>query len=444
MRAIHPSEKDEKNITAETEAETGVRRSVGSGRRIGLVGAIAIVVVAATSIVLLKGRFSGSQRVGQPVPAPRTVAADPASGSDAAGMVPTHDSLTIAPDALANSGLKVEVVGGQPGSGNGSITSTGVVRPNTYHESPAISLLTGLVREVNVELGQHVEKDQQIALIFSDELGSAQTRYLVALAMLDEHHKHHRRTTELVEVGGASREELEQATTKLRSSELEVAALRQRLVLLGLSTQRINGLRPSTPPNSSLALVAPISGTVISRSINPGEIVQANTVVLRVADLSSVWVVAQVYEKDLASTRVGSVARVTSSAYPDRILTGKITYVDPSLDQATRTAQVRIEMANPGQRLKIGMFVDVAFALNRKSANTVPVVPAIAVQNINNRQVVFVATDTSGVFQIRYVRVGPESNGRVTVLEGLTPGERVVTEGSFLLRAEWVKVHSGS
>ena len=441
MRAIHSSEKDEKNITAETEAETGgVRRSVSSRRRIALVGAIAIVVVvAATSIILLKGKFSGSRRAGEPVPAPRNQVSDPV----AVGTDPSHDSLTIAPDALANSGLKVEVVSSQPGSGNGSITSTGVVKPNSYHESPAISLLTGLVREVNVELGQRVEKDQQIALIFSDELGSAQTRYLVALAMLEEHNKHHQRTISLVEVGGASREELEQATTKLRSTELEVAALRQRLVLLGFSSERINSLRPSLPANSSFALVAPISGTVISRSINPGEIVQANTEVLRVADLSTVWVVAQVYEKDLASTRVGSVARVTSAAYPDRILTGKISYVDASLDPATRTAQVRIEMANPGQRLKIGMYVDVAFAFTRTAANTVPVVPSIAVQNINNRQVVFLETGTSGVFELRYVRVGTETNGLVMVLEGLTPGERVVTEGSFLLRAEWLKLHPG-
>ena len=456
MSEVGSSVEEKENRVFETSAEAGVTveehqpelvgtRSLASRRRrIQLVGAIAVlVVVVATGLFLLKGQFLGSHRAGQPVPAPRTVATDQSTVAGGVGMDATHDSITLTSEALANAALKVEIVSSQPGSGNGSITSTGVVKANSYHESPAISLLTGLVREVNVELGQHVQKDQQIALIFSDELGSAQTRYLVAVAMLDEHNKHHQRTINLVEVGGASREELEQATTKLRSTELEVAALRQRLVLLGLSSERINSLRPSLPANSSLALVAPISGTVISRSINPGEIVQANTEVLRVADLSTVWVVAQVYEKDLASTRVGGVARVTSSAYPDRILTGKISYVDPSLDPATRTAQVRIEMANPGQRLKIGMYVDVAFALTRTAANTVPVVPAIAVQNMNNRQVVFLATGTSGVFELRYVTVGTETNGRVTVLEGLTPGERVVTEGSFLLRAEWLKLHPG-
>lgn len=456
MSEVGSSVEEKENRVFETSAEAGViveehqpelvgaRSEASSRRRIKLIGAIAVLVlVVATGLVLFKGQFLGSHRAGQPVPAPRTVATDQSSGAGGVGMDATHEAITLTAEVLSNTGIKVELVTSQPGSGNGATTSTGVVKANTYHESPVISLLTGIVREVNVEPGQHLKKDQQVALIFSDELGSAQTRYLVALAMLDEHNKHHRRTISLVDVGGASREELEQATTKLRSTELEVASLRQRLVLLGLSAERINSLKPSQPVSSSVALVAPISGTVVSRSINPGEIVQANTEILRVADLSSVWVVAQVYEKDLSSIRIGSFARVTSSAYPDRLLRGKITYVDPSLDPATRTAQVRIEMANPGQKLKIGMYVDVAFASVGTSGNTVPVVSAIAVQTINNRQVVFLATGTPGVFQLRDVRVGAESNGRVAVLEGLTPGERVVTEGSFLLRAEWLKLHPG-
>ena len=441
-------EKDKPGVTS--EAHRGVTDRMHSGtagpRRNQLVALIAILaVVVATVLVLSVWKFRSSRGAGQPVPAPRTVATNQPSGSSEIGMDASHGAtIAIAPEALASSGIKFELVRNEPASGNVATTSTGVVKANSYHESPVVSLLTGIVREVNVELGQHVKKDQELALIFSDELGLAQTRYLAAVAMLDEHHKHHRRTTSLVEVGAASREELEQATTKLRSSELEVASLRQRLVLLGLSSARINGLNASIPVRSDVDLVAPISGTVISRSINPGEIVQANTEVLRLADLSSVWVIAQVYEKDLASIRVGSTASVTSSAYPGRALRGKITYVDPNLDPATRTAQVRIEMANPGEKLKIGMYVDVSLGTNRASTLTVPFVPAIAVQNLNNQQIVFVATAAPGVYLLRSVRIGAESNGRVPVLEGLTAGERVVTEGSFLLRAEWIKLHPGS
>jgi len=436
----------------ETKSETGATKDVSppvDPNRINsktpkrlktywVVTIAAIAVVITTGLLLVWWRFSGSSRVGQPVPAPRTVTVEQTSNAT------TPSLLTITPEAAASVGIKIEEVRNESRVLSGAATSTGVVNANTYRQSPVLSLVTGVVREVNVELGQHVAKEQPLALIFSDELGATQTRYLAALAMLDEHHKHHRRTTSLVEVGGASREELEQATTKLRSSELEVVSLRQRLMLLGLSAQRINALSPSLPVRSDVSLLAPLSGVVVSRSINPGEIVQANTEVLRIADLSSVWVVAQVYEKDMASIRVGGQARIKASAYPDRVFPGKITYVDPNLDTTTRTAQIRIETANPGQKLKLGMYVDVEFVGTRTAATTGPVVPANAVQTINNQRIVFVPGDGAGIFLLRPVRVGDESNGRILVLEGLSAGERVVTEGSFFLRAEWLKLHPGS
>ena len=171
--------------------------------------------------------------------------------------------------------------------------------------------------------------------------------------------------------------------------------------------------------------------------------IEANKVILLIADLSSVWVIGQVYEKDLAKIRVGSGASITSEAYQGKVFRGRISYVDPSLDQTTRTAQVRVELANPGQMLKIGMYVNVAFATIGGSESTSPTVPASAVQNMNNQQVVFVATSDPNVFVMRPVRLGPESQGRYTVLEGLAVGDRIVSEGSFLLRAEWLKLHPG-
>jgi RND family efflux transporter MFP subunit len=290
-------------------------------------------------------------------------------------------------------------------------------------------------------LGQTVARGQTIAVVFSDELAQAQSRYLTVQADLEEHHKHHARTTKLVEIGAASREELEQATTKLRSAESELASQRQRLLLLGLSPQRISSLRSSEQVSSEVSLPSPVSGTVIARSANPGEVVQADKEILRVADLSSVWVIGQVYEKDLARIKVGSGASITSEAYSGRVFRGQVSYVDPTLDPATRTAQVRIELANPSQTLKIGMYVNVAFATLGGAESTIAVVPANAVQNINNQQVVFVALNEGNVFAMRPVRLGPEANGRYPVLEGISVRDRIVTDGSFLLRAEWLKSH---
>src|SRR5207245_4909267 len=120
-------------------------------------------------------------------------------------------------------------------------------------------------------------------------------------------------------------------------------------------------LNSSSQISSEVNVPAPSSGTLTSRSINTGEVVEANKELMRVTDLATIWVVGQVYEKDLATVRDGSGANITSDAYPGRVFRGRVSYVDPKIDPATRTAQVRIELNNPGQILKIGMYVNVAF-----------------------------------------------------------------------------------
>jgi cobalt-zinc-cadmium efflux system membrane fusion protein len=411
--------------------------------RTAVVAVVAVVALAALALLLWRAFGTGGGGGGRPVPAPRTVNVEQPGNAGGTGASTSEPTLTITPEVAARAGIKVEPVGEQPAAESEGSAATGVVQSNAYRETPVVSLVGGIVRSVNAELGQSVRRGQALAVLFSDELAAAQSRYLTAVAELEEHHKHHHRTAELVEIGAASREEFEQSESMLKKAEAEVASLRQRLLLLGLSPQRVDGLRSSSQVSSEVSLPSPVSGTVINRSANAGEVVEANKEILRVADLSSVWVIGQVYEKDLGRVRIGSGASITSPAYPGRVFRGQVSYVDPRLDPATRTAQVRIELANPGQVLKIGMYVGVAFATIGGSENTVPVVPASAVQNINNQQVVFVATNDPNVFLMRPVRVGPEAGGRVPVLEGLFVGDRVVTEGSFMLRAEWLKLHPG-
>lgn len=401
---------------------------------------LAILLVAGVALWLFLR--SGKSGAGRPVPAPRITAIEEDAGLQPMGL--TEATITIAPEMVERAGIKIEQIGEQlvtdAGAG-GSQGATGVVRENAYRTTPVVSLVSGILRTVNVELGQNVSRGQTVAVVFSEELAMAQSRYLNAIAELDEHHKHHRRTIKLVEIGAASREEMEQATTKLKTAESEVASDRQKLLLLGLTTQRISQLRSSAQVSSEVSLPAPLSGSVITRSANPGEVVQAGKEILRIADLSSVWVLGQVYEKDLGRIGVGSGASVTTETFPGRVFRGKVSYIDPTLDPATRTAQVRIELANPAQALRIGMFVNVAFGALGGAESTKPLVPKDAVQSINNQQVVFVATKEPNVFALRPIRVGPEVNGRYLVLEGLSVGERIVTEGSFLLRAEWLKSH---
>jgi RND family efflux transporter MFP subunit len=350
--------------------------------------------------------------------------------------------LTLTPEQRRSVQLKIETVGEAPSTEAAGQMATGVVQANSYKETPVMSLVGGIVRNVSAEPGQSVKRGQRVAVIFSNELADAQARYLTAAAVLDEHHRHHMRTAKLVEIGASSRQELEMATSQLRDAESNLANLRQKLMLLGLSAQRIDSLNSISQISSEVNVTAPNAGTITSRSVNPGEVIEANKELMRVTDLSTVWVVGQVYEKDLATVRVGSGANVTSDAYPGQVFRGRVTYVDPKIEPATRTAQVRIEMANPRQMFKIGMYVNVAFGALGAAEKTMPVVSKDAVQTIGNQQVVFIATDKANEFILRHVRLGPESNGFFLVIEGLNVGDRVITQGSFLLRAEWLKMRA--
>lgn len=408
----------------------------GRGRAIVIVAIVAVVaIVGVVAVWLLWPKPQG-----KPVAAPRTVTFDQSAESPA--TTSAEQRLTLTPEQLRSVQLKIESVGEAPSAEAAGQMAPGVVQANSYKETPVISLVGGIVRSVSAELGQNVRRGQRVAVVFSNELADAQSRYLTALAVLDEHHRHHMRTAKLVEIGAASRQEIEMASSQLREAESNVANLKQKLMLLGMPAQRIDNLKTTSQISSEVTAASPSSGTITSRSVNPGEVVEANKELMRVTDLSTVWVVGQIYEKDLATVRVGSGANVTSDAYPGQVFRGRVTYVDPKIDPATRTAQVRIELANPRQMFKIGMFVNVAFGALGVAEKTMPMVSKDAVQTINNQQVVFVATVKPNEFLVRPVHVGPEMNGFYPVIEGLHPGERVVTQGSFLLRAEWLKTRA--
>lgn len=398
------------------------------------VSLIVLVLLSAVAVWLL-----WPKPVGKPVPAPRSVSFNESPQPATAG----GEKLTLTPEQLRAAQLKIETVGEQPSSEAAGQMATGVVQANTYKETPVVSLVGGIVRGVTAELGQNVKKGQRVAVVFSNELSEVQSRYLAGIAALDEHHKHHMRTIKLVEIGAASRQDLETATSQYREAEASLANLRQKLLLLGMSAQRIESLNSTSQISSEVSVPSPSSGTVTSRSVNSGEVIEANKELMRITDLSTVWVVGQVYEKDLATVRVGSGANVSSDAYPGRVFRGRVSYVDPKLDPATRTAQLRIELANPRQMFKIGMYVNVGFATLGAAEMTMPTVPKDAVQAIGNQQYVFAATDKPNEFVVRQVKLAPESNGFYPVVEGVNVGDRIVTQGSFLLRAEWLKTHPG-
>ena len=415
-----------------------------------VVAAVVLVAVIVAAVLLLPRGPGQNSIAGRPVPAPEGAAVPAPSGAPSGGTVPRPGEIvvTLSPDKLQNAQIKTEVVSehvGMPAAGAAGIRTTGTVQSNAYKEVPVFPIAGGIVRQINVELGNRITRGQPLATIFSSELAEAEAAYLKMAAEVEEHHQHHRRTTELVEIGAVSREDLEQATSMNKTAEANLASARERLILLGMTEKQIDSLHAAQKfPKPLLTVESPASGTLLARSVNVGEVVMQGKEMFRVADLSTVWVIGQIYERDFQAVNIGTPAVITTSAYPDKVLHGRVSYIDPRVDPQTRTAQVRIEIANPREALKLGMFVDVNFGGATEAAaagQAAPAVPRSSVQTIGAKQVVFVATDRSGEFVQRDVSIGLEINGMLPVYGGVSTGERVVTEGSFLLRAESLKLN---
>lgn len=414
---------------------------------------IVVVLLAAAAIavtwLLTRGSSEGSI-AGRPVPAPTgaPVPAPPGAASTGTAPRPGEMVITLSLDKLENAQLKTEVVAeqtGMPSAGAAGIRTTGTVQSNAYKEVPVFPIAGGIVRQINVELGNKVNRGQTLATIFSSDLADAEGAYLKMAAEVDEHHKHHNRTIDLVEIGAASREELEQATSMKKTAEANLASARERLILLGLTEKQIEELGAAQKfPKPLIAVQSPASGTLVGRAVNTGEVVMQGKEMFRVADLSSVWVIAQIYERDFQTVNIATPAVITTSAYQGRTFNGRVSYIDPRVDPQTRTAQVRVELANPREVLRLGMFVDVNFSGAVQAASSpqaVPAVPRAAVQTIGAKQIVYVATDRPGSFVQREISAGQEVNGKLPVYSGVSAGERVVTEGGFLLRAESLKLN---
>jgi RND family efflux transporter MFP subunit len=362
-----------------------------------------------------------------------STAAPAATASDEAVEV------TLAAGAIERAGIKLAVV--QARSAGGALKVPGTVTSNAYRDTKVNALVGGVVRQVAVELGAAVTRGQTLAVIFSSELADAQMKYLSMRATFQADHQKLERTQKLVTLGAASRQELDDVTAAHAAHETEVESARQKLLLLGLTPEQAARLTDAWQIVSEVAIAAPADGLVIGRSINPGQVVGAAQELFVVTDLSTVWIIGDLYEKDFAGVRVGTPATVVVPSAASRPLHGRVAYIDPRVDPATRTAKVRVEVPNREAALRLGMFVELTFETGATGSRVL--VPRAAVQSIGSRAVVYVATADEGRFVERTVQTGVASGDHVEVVHGLAPGERVVTEGSFYLRAEAGRQRAG-
>jgi Cu(I)/Ag(I) efflux system membrane fusion protein len=274
--------------------------------------------------------------------------------------------------------------------------------------------ISGWIREVFVNsLGRPVRKGEPLFTVYSPDLLATQDEYLLAL----------RAQAQLAE------SPLDEAKTNAASL---VASARERLRLWDLTDAQITGLERRGKPDPVLTVYAPSSGIVLKREALPGKYVEPGTTLYEVADLSTVWISADIYESEVASVKLDQPISVSFAAYPGETFHGNMGYIYPSLNQEARTVRVRFELPNPGLKLKPGMYGNVSLQTDAAKAL---VVPKEAVLETGLRQLVFMDRG-QGRYEQVLVKLGRRNQDHVEVMEGLKEGDQIVTSANFLLDAE--------
>ncbi len=476
---LHQTSTDAPAENAET---TYVRvRDLISQNRVLVAVASALVILVVVLVVMSSGGDRKPQRAGG------TAATEEHAEGEEHGE---ENEVELAAEELTAAGIEIESVTQRVAVA--PLTVTGTVEANEQQTQQVSSLVAGRVDRVYAALGDFVTAGSPLAVISSPEVAEmqgklleAETRLqlgrrnvervkraenraavLAAKAKLEEAEATLRRTQKLVELGaGAGKDliaaeaaqktakaeydyqsniainrEVQEAQAEVETAETEVNHLRQSL--------RSLGSRDGARDISAVSLVAPISGQVTERTVNAGAGVAAGAPLFTVGNLSTVWVIANVPEALVNQLRVGSPAEIRLASATSEPREGRVTYIHPRLDEQTRTAKVRVEAANPGELMKVGMFVQVDLQSGSPGAGTPTVqelvVPAAAVQRIGERTVVFVPKEAEpGHFEMRDVELGGELGGYRRVISGLSLGEKVVTKGSFTLKTQKMKGELG-
>ena len=296
---------------------------------------------------------------------------------------------------------------------------TGTVNPDISREVPVISLASGRVVDIKTRLGNDVKKGQLLLRVQSPDITNAFNAYLKAVNDEQLANKAYARVKDLYQHGAVPQSALEQAEDTEKDMQSDLNAAEEQLKTLGVDKSH---------PSSIVPVYAPISGVVVAQNVTnaaaAGVTFSGSSTVFTIADLSSLWILCDVYENDLPKIALGQTATIYTNAYPGRPLTGRISDIEPVLDPSIRTAKVRIELPNPGF-LKIGMFVTATFQSKEKQIHTV--VPATAVLHLRDRDWVYVAAGDSH-FQRVEVHTGPMLSGnRQELLSGLSVGQSVVS-----------------
>jgi len=397
------------------------------------VATVGIAVVAGFAA----GRSLPSASIAVPVSAPSVAAADP--------RLPT--TIILSEPKLANMQLQIEEA--KAGPLVRAVSATGSVGYDQLHLARIRPMARGRIEALDVNAGDRVVAGQRLAVFDNFDLSAAHSKAVSAEAALNQAKAQlvaasaaYDRATNLIRNDLVTQAELVARRATVATMEADLRTKEAELRQYHEEEARLSPVRPAAagtgssteqPPLSSRgAIVAPFAGVVDSVSIAQGEIIDPATPIFTVSDLSTVWVQADVAERDLGAVKVGDAVEVRVSAFPGRVFAGRVTYIPDQIESATGMAKVRCEVPNPDGALRVNMFAT-ASILSPQGGDAI-LVPSSSLQEVNKQSVVFVPTG-DGQFAWRPVHTGLVANGKTQITSGLAAGTPVVGEGSYWLKA---------
>jgi cobalt-zinc-cadmium efflux system membrane fusion protein len=304
------------------------------------------------------------------------------------------------------------------------LKATGTVFPDISREVPVISIANGRVVDIKTRLDDNVKKGQLLFSVQSGDVTNAFDAYLKAVNDEQLANKAYFRAEDLFKHGAISQAMVEQAEDTEKDAKADLVAAEEQLKILGVDKGH---------PSPIVNVYAPISGVIIGQNVTnaaaAGVTLSGSATAFTIADLSSVWILCDVYENDIPKLQVGQEARIKLDAYPEQPLTGRISDIGPVLDPAIRTAKVRIQVLNPGI-LRLGMFVTATFSSRKKVTYTT--VPADAVLHLHDRDWVYLPAGDNHFRRVEVSGGAMLPGNQQEILSGLEPGQRVVTNSLLL------------
>jgi cobalt-zinc-cadmium efflux system membrane fusion protein len=344
----------------------------------------------------------------------------PASGADKASL------FSIPADQMPH----IQIVTVEPSTVIRSLRLTGAVAYNGFATTPVITQVSGPVSRIIVSPGENVHAGQALLYVASPDFSQLRATYLKANASFKLADREYARSKDLYDHHAIAEKDLIAAESARNQAEADLQASEQALHVLGFKNP---DQVVQTRVSPELPVLAPISGEVVERLVAPGQVLQAGaTQAFTISNMSVVWVLANVYQQDLPYVRVGDPVEISTDSYPGTIFHGKISYVAAALDPTTRTLQARIDVKNPGEKLKNNMYVTAQVQAG-KINNAITIPNASVLRDSENEPFVYILAGQNQ-FARRGVTLGQTTEQTTEITSGLAPGDRVAANGSLFLQ----------